>query len=65
MSQGPSVIERAFELARGGSCRSIPDIRRALRDGGYESVEAHLAGSSLMKQLNAELGKHKRADKPE
>jgi murein tripeptide amidase MpaA len=41
MSNKVNVIDRAFELARGGSCKSIDDIRRALVREGY-------TGSDLM-----------------
>lgn len=45
------LVERAFALARGGSCHNIADIRRALAAERYSNVDAHLAGSSIKKQL--------------
>jgi hypothetical protein len=47
----PTTVERAFELARSGSCASVQDIRRRLKSEGYDQVEAHLSGPSLGKQL--------------
>lgn len=56
--QTQNIIERAFQLARGGS--SIDDIRKALRQEGYSNVDAHLAGASikadLKKQASANFG---------
>ncbi len=47
----PSIIERAFELARTGECGSIDDIRRRLKAEQYSQVDAHLAGTSVRRQL--------------
>ena len=46
-----STVERAFELARSGDCRTLDDIRRRLNAERYEAVSSHLAGSSLARQL--------------
>ena len=51
MHQGKSTVERAFELARAGTCRSMDELRRELTREGYESVLAHLGGPSVGKQL--------------
>lgn len=48
---GPSVIERAFELARSGTCSSVQEVAQRLKREGFESVEAHLAGMSIRRQL--------------
>ena len=45
------IIERAFELARAGSCRSVNDVRQALRREGYEGVHAHLHGTTINRQI--------------
>lgn len=45
------TVERAFELARSGTCLSMEDIRRRLKAEGYENTQAHLAGSAIRKQL--------------
>ena len=46
-----NTIERAFQLAQSGGVRTVDDLRRELKREGYESVEAHLAGASIRKQL--------------
>lgn len=45
----PTPLERAFELARSGKCRTVDDIRRALHSEGY--VTAQIQGPLLRKQL--------------
>ena len=47
----PSIIERAFELARTGQCGSIDDIRKRLKAEQYSQVDAHLAGAAVRRQL--------------
>lgn len=42
-------LERAFALARTGEYAGVADIRRKLREEGYDTVQ--LAGPALMKQL--------------
>ena len=44
-----STLERAFELARSGRCRSTEEIFRALRDEGHD--RRLVVGPYLMKQL--------------
>jgi len=48
-----STVERAFELARSGSCGTVDDIRRVLTAERYPSVQAHLAGPSIRRALLA------------
>jgi hypothetical protein len=57
-----ATIERAFELARGGSCRTIDDIRQQLTREKFEAVQSHLSGQSIAKQLRAEIEMRKAAD---
>ena len=44
-----TAIERAFELAKSGSCTSVQDIRKRLSAEGYPL--GHITGRSLSKQL--------------
>ncbi len=46
-----TVLERAFELARSGRCRSMAEVRTALRAEGYTDHE--LTGKGLSDQLRA------------
>ena len=50
-----TTIERAFQLAREGACRSVEDIRGQLTSEGYDRVLEHLSGMSIKRQLNATL----------
>ncbi|HEU0067008.1 MAG TPA: hypothetical protein VFQ57_07190 [Sphingomonas sp.] len=51
MYNGQSTLERAFELARTGTCRTIDDIRRQLTREGFELVHAHVSGGMVTRQL--------------
>jgi hypothetical protein len=48
-----TMLERAFELAKGGGATSMDELRRKLVSEGYMQVDRHLDGPSLRKQLNA------------
>jgi hypothetical protein len=48
-----TTIERAFALARSGTCNNVAEVRLALKREGFEQVEAHLAGPAIAKQLRA------------
>lgn len=45
-----TTLERAFEIARVGDCRTITDIRRQLRDEGYavQQIDGRALGKQLM-----------------
>jgi hypothetical protein len=47
----PTTLERAFELARSGTFDNVPAIAAALKGERHESVDAHLAGPSIRKDL--------------
>ena len=47
------IIERAFEIARQGQCRTVDEIRKTLARECYSSVDAHLSGGSIKRQLKA------------
>ena len=46
-----STVERAYQLAREGKCRSVDDIRTALTREGHDAVQAHLSGQSIKRDL--------------
>ena len=46
-----STVERAYQLARTGSFRTIEEISHQLKQERQEAVDAHLAGSSIRKDL--------------
>jgi hypothetical protein len=51
MQTGKSALERAFELARSGQCRTLGEVRRALATECYKPDQ--IEGPSLLKQLKA------------
>jgi len=50
-----SQLERAFELARSGRCMSVADIKRKLREEGYQDDQVE--GPVLFGQLNSLMRK--------
>lgn len=51
MAQGdrPTTLERAFELARGGECATVGDIKDKLKQEGFSPND--VTGPSLLRQL--------------
>ena len=49
MDHRPTPLERAFDLARSGTCSGVEDIRKQLRKEGYSVLT--LEGPSLLRQL--------------
>ena len=47
----PTTLERAYELARGGQCRTVGDIKTRLQQEGHERVQDRLYGGSLTSAL--------------
>jgi hypothetical protein len=47
----PTTIERAFELARSGACRTMPELKVRLRREQMDSVDQHLGGKLIRAQL--------------
>ena len=39
------IVERAFQIARGGGCATTKDVRDRLKFEGYASVDMHINGS--------------------
>ena len=46
-----AAIERAYDLARSGQCRSVSEIIRRLPVGDREAVEAHLTEHNARREL--------------
>jgi hypothetical protein len=53
MTLRPTTLERAFQLAEEGDCRTIPEIERKLQDEGYP--RGQLQGDTLRAQLRGLL----------
>lgn len=49
MTFRPTQLERAFELARSGTCQNVTEIKSKLLEEGY-SVD-QVSGPKLVKQL--------------
>ena len=45
----PTLIERAFQLAKSGRCLSLREVRQALRAEGY--LDHQIEGKGLLDQL--------------
>jgi len=51
MTHRPTTLERAYELAREGRCRTVSDIKQALSSEGFERVQDSLYGPTLSAAL--------------
>ncbi|TZG29300.1 hypothetical protein [Sphingomonas montanisoli] len=51
MRDGPTIIERAYELARSGTCAGLVEIERTLSRENYLNVMAHMSSPSLRREL--------------
>jgi hypothetical protein len=56
LSPRKTIIERALELARSGSCRTIREIRRQLVREDYDDVDAHLHGAVIRQDIMRAVG---------
>ena len=54
-AERPGTVERAFELARAGKHTDLAEIVAALKRERHDSVEAHLAGPSIRRELRRVL----------
>lgn len=51
MSNRPTTLERAFQLAKSGEYPTISDIRRQLKTEGFSDAPSQISGPSMLKQL--------------
>jgi hypothetical protein len=51
MDPGISELERAFQLAKSGDCRSVDEVRKKLASEGYYATQ--ITGKTLLRQLQA------------
>ena len=68
MNGPPTALERAFELARSGECRTVTDVRARLKREGYSPhvlVGRTLTGqiARLCRAATGELGGHETAQR--
>jgi hypothetical protein len=57
--QRQTTLERAFELAENGEMSTVNEIRARLKKEQMDSVDAHLAGQTIQKQLRERLARAK------
>lgn len=50
-SHRPTTLERAYELARSGGCRTVGEIKQALQSEGFERIQDSLYGPTLTAAL--------------
>jgi hypothetical protein len=53
MNNRPTILERAYELAKSGECLGTADISRTLAKEGYDHAIIQLHGPVLVRQLGA------------
>jgi virulence-associated protein VapD len=54
----PTTLERAYELAREGRCRTVGDIKQALAAEGFERIQDSLYGPALGADLRRLCQQH-------
>ena len=54
----PTTLERAYELARGGGCRTVGEIKQALQSEGFERIQDSLYGPTLTAALHKLCQEH-------
>lgn len=57
-SHRPTTLERAYQLAREGRCRTVSDIKQALASEGYDRIQDSLYGPSLSADLRKLCREH-------
>ncbi|GAA0869337.1 hypothetical protein GCM10009116_11730 [Brevundimonas basaltis] len=58
MTHRPTTLERAYELAREGRCRTVSDIKQALSSEGFDRIQDSLYGPSLSAALRKLCQEH-------
>lgn len=62
MPRTTNIIERAYQLAE--ACGSLEEIKVKLKQEGFASVEAHLAGKQIRSDIAAVLDRQQRLASP-
>ena len=57
-SHRPTTLERAYELAREGRCRTVSDIKQALSVEGFDRIQDSLYGPTLSADLRKLCQQH-------
>ena len=51
MTFRPTTIERAYQLAESGACRTVGDVKSALKTEGYDRIQDALYGGAITSAL--------------
>jgi hypothetical protein len=51
MAFRPTTIERAYQLAEGGTCRTPGEVKTALKQEGFCSIQDQLHGGTVTRAL--------------
>ncbi|MET4683280.1 hypothetical protein [Brevundimonas faecalis] len=51
MIDRPTTLERAYQLAESGACRTVGEVKQALAQEGYDRVRDALYGGSITSAL--------------
>jgi hypothetical protein len=51
MNFRPTTLERAYQLAEGGECRTVSDIKQRLAQEGYDRIADQLYGRTITNAL--------------
>jgi len=65
MTFRPTTLERAYQLAESGACRTVSDIKQVLQSEGYERIQDSLYGGTITSALRKLCQEHYIADPDE
>lgn len=51
MTFRPTTLERAYQLAEGGTCRTPGEVKLMLKEEGFSSIQDQLHGNTITKAL--------------
>jgi len=51
MTFRPTTLERAYQLAESGACRTVSDVKQALQGEGYDRIQDSLYGGTITAAL--------------
>ena len=51
MTFRPTTLERAYQLAESGACRTVSEVKQALQSEGYDRIQDSLYGGTITAAL--------------
>ena len=51
MTFRPTTLERAYQLAESGACRTVSEVKQALQIEGYDRIQDSLYGGTITAAL--------------